>query len=43
MKKYIMAMDEGTTSARCVIYDKQGNTISSAQPGVPQYFPKEAG
>ena len=41
MKKYIMAMDEGTTSARCVIYDKQGNTISSAQREFPQYFPKE--
>lgn len=41
MKKYIMAVDEGTTSARCVIYDKQGNTISSAQREFPQYFPKE--
>lgn len=41
MKKYIMAMDEGTTSARCVIYDKQGNNISSAQREFPQYFPKE--
>ena len=41
MKKYIMAMDEGTTSARCVIYDKQGNTLSSAQREFPQYFPKE--
>lgn len=41
MKKYIMAMDEGTTSARCVIYDKQGNTIGSAQREFPQYFPKE--
>lgn len=41
MKQYIMAMDEGTTSARCVIYDKQGNTISSAQREFPQYFPKE--
>ena len=41
MNQYIMAMDEGTTSARCVIYDKQGNTISSAQREFPQYFPKE--
>lgn len=41
MSKYIMAMDEGTTSARCVIYDKKGNVISSAQREFRQYFPED--
>lgn len=41
MSKYIMAMDEGTTSARCVIYDKKGNVISTAQREFRQYFPED--
>jgi glycerol kinase len=41
MSKYIMAMDEGTTSARAVIYDKQGNVISVAQKEFTQYFPND--
>lgn len=34
-----MAIDEGTTSARAIIYDKEGNTIGSSQKEFPQYFP----
>ncbi|NLD10249.1 MAG: glycerol kinase GlpK [Clostridiales bacterium] len=41
MKKYIMAMDQGTTSSRCIIYDSQGKQISVAQMEFKQYFPKE--
>lgn len=41
MSRYIMAMDEGTTSARCVIYDKKGNVISAAQREFRQYFPED--
>ena len=41
MKKYIMALDQGTTSSRCIIYDKQGNQLSVAQREFHQYFPKE--
>lgn len=40
MKKYIMAFDEGTTSARCVLYDRNGNTVSTAQKEFKQIFPK---
>ena len=40
--KYIMALDQGTTSSRCIIYDKQGMQISSAQREFRQIFP-EAG
>ena len=39
-KKYILAMDQGTTSSRCIIYDKQGRQISTAQKEYRQIFPK---
>lgn len=41
MAKYIMALDEGTTSARTIIFDKKGNIISSALKEFPQYYPKD--
>lgn len=41
MEKYIMALDEGTTSARTIIYDKAGNTIASSQKEFTQIFPHE--
>ena len=39
MKDYIMALDQGTTSSRTIIYDRNGNIISVVQREVPQYFP----
>lgn len=39
MEKYIMALDQGTTSSRCIIFDKKGNIISKAQKEITQYFP----
>lgn len=42
MEKYIMAIDSGTTSNRCIIFDRKGNIKSLAQKEIPQYFPKEA-
>ena len=41
MKKYIMALDQGTTSSRCILFDKQGNIVSLVQREFPQIFPKE--
>ena len=41
MKKYVMALDQGTTSSRCIIFDKKGNEISSAQKEFRQIYPKE--
>ena len=41
MKQYIMALDQGTTSSRTIIYDKQGNIISVAQKEFTQIFPRE--
>ena len=40
MGKYIMAMDQGTTSSRCTLFDKAGNICSSAQKEFAQYYPK---
>ncbi|MDY6065562.1 MAG: glycerol kinase GlpK [Finegoldia sp.] len=40
MEKYIMALDAGTTSNRCIIFDKNAQIISMAQKEFTQYFPK---
>ena len=39
MKKYIIALDQGTTSSRCLIFGKDGSIVSSAQKEFKQYFP----
>ena len=39
MKKYILALDEGTTSARAILFDKESNIVSMAQHEFPQYYP----
>ena len=39
MSKYIMALDAGTTSNRCILFDKEGNVCSMAQKEFRQYFP----
>ena len=31
MGKYILALDQGTTSSRAIVFDHKGNTVSSAQ------------
>ncbi|MBQ9016490.1 MAG: glycerol kinase GlpK [Firmicutes bacterium] len=38
--KYIMALDQGTTSSRCIIYDRTGQQISVAQKEFRQIYPK---
>lgn len=40
MAKYIMALDAGTTSNRCILFDKKGKICSVAQKEFTQYFPK---
>ncbi len=40
MEKYILALDQGTTSCRALIFDKKGTIISSAQQEFTQHFPK---
>lgn len=40
MKKYIMALDAGTTSNRCILFNKEGEICSMAQREFTQFFPK---
>lgn len=40
MSKYIMALDAGTTSNRCIIFNESGEICSMAQKEFPQYYPK---
>ncbi len=40
MEKYIMALDEGTTSCRCILYNKKGEMVSMAQKEFRQIYPK---
>ncbi|WP_066646030.1 glycerol kinase GlpK [Christensenella timonensis] len=40
MKKHIVALDQGTTSSRCIIFDEDHNIVSVRQREFPQYFPE---
>lgn len=40
MKKYVMALDAGTTSNRCILFNERGEMCSVAQREFTQYFPK---
>lgn len=37
---YIMAIDEGTTSTRTIIFNRKGKKVAEAQSEFPQYFPQ---
>jgi glycerol kinase len=39
-KNYILALDQGTTSSRAIIFDKSGNIIKTAQKEFTQFYPK---
>ena len=39
-KKYVMALDEGTSSVRCILFDKAGNIKSMSQRGFKQIYPQ---
>jgi glycerol kinase len=41
-KKYILAFDQGTTSSRAIIFDKNGSIVSAAQKEFTQIFPEPA-
>jgi glycerol kinase len=40
MGKYIMALDQGTTSSRCILFNEKGHIMSSAQKEFTQLYPK---
>ena len=39
-EKYILALDQGTTSSRAILYDKDANPLFSKNKEFPQYYPK---
>lgn len=40
MKKYIVALDQGTTSSRAIVFDRKQNIVASAQKEFPQIYPR---
>ena len=40
MGKYILSIDQGTTSSRAILFDRNGQAIAKSQREFPQYFPK---
>lgn len=40
-KPYLLALDQGTTSSRAIVFDKKGKIISTSQKEFKQYFPKQ--
>lgn len=40
MNQYILALDQGTTSSKAIIFDKQGSIVSIAQKEFKQFFPQ---
>jgi len=39
MNQYILSIDQGTTSTRCILFDKKGSVVQIAQQEFNQYFP----
>lgn len=39
-KKYVLSLDQGTTSSRAILFNKQGEIVDVAQKEFTQYFPK---
>ena len=40
MAKYVMALDQGTTSSRCILFDENANVCSVAQKEFTQIYPR---
>ncbi|TVQ66624.1 MAG: glycerol kinase, partial [Oceanospirillales bacterium] len=41
MSKYLLAIDQGTTSSRAILFSKDGKIICTCQEEFPQHFPKD--
>ena len=39
MSKYVLALDQGTTSSRAIVFDRDGRAVATAQQEFPQIFP----
>lgn len=41
MREYLMALDQGTTSSRCIVFDRHGGVVSKVQREFTQIFPED--
>ena len=41
MAKFVLALDQGTTSSRAILFDEQQNIVEMAQREFTQYYPKQ--
>ena len=41
MERYLLALDQGTTSSRCILFNRQGEAVSKVQREFSQIFPRE--
>jgi glycerol kinase len=39
-KRYVLALDQGTTSSRAILFDRDGRTVAAASQEIKQYYPK---
>ena len=42
MSRYILSLDQGTTSSRAIVFDRRGDQIAAAQQEFPQFYPAPA-
>ncbi len=40
MSRYVLALDQGTTSSRAIVFDRSGRAVAPAQQEFPQIFPQ---
>src|SRR5690242_12513540 len=40
MTRYILALDQGTTSSRAIIFNEEGKPVATAQKEFPQFYPR---
>lgn len=43
MKKYMMALDQGTTSSRAILFDKEGNLVATSQKNLLNFIQSQDG
>ena len=41
MERYLLALDQGTTSSRCILFNRHGEAVSKVQREFSQIFPQE--
>ena len=41
MKRYLLALDQGTTSSRCIVFDREGNIRSQVNRQFRQFYPQD--